>query len=176
MPNKLIKHQRVIQDGWKTLVLAENETAATVRLPVGPVIVPLDVWRSRKAELIRREHEHGWALGVWLAPNEGPEAIAADLDDFSVIAIHFPKFADGRGYSTARLLRERHGYRGELRAFGDLGQDQLFFLSRVGFDAFLLREADGELDEALGALAAFPEVYQAAADQTLPLFRRRAAA
>lgn len=176
MPDKIIKQQRVVEDGWKTLVLTENETAASVRLPVGPVIVPLEVWRSRKAELIRREHEHGWALGVWLAPNEGPETIAADLDDFSVVAVHFPRFADGRGYSTARLLRERHGYRGELRAFGDLGQDQLLFLSRVGFDAFALRDTEEDLGEALGAFETFPEAYQAAADQPLPLFRRRAAA
>lgn len=176
MPKHIVKQQQVVADAWKTLILAENETAATVRLPVGPLIVPLDVWRARKAELIRREHEHGWTLGVWLAPHEGPEAIAAELDDFSVVAVHFPKFADGRGYSTARLLRERHGYRGELRAFGDLGQDQFFFLARVGFDAFDPRERGAELEGALAAFEAFPEVYQAAADHPLPLFRRRAAA
>ncbi|HMX15634.1 MAG TPA: DUF934 domain-containing protein [Rhodocyclaceae bacterium] len=176
MPKQLIKQQQIVADSWKTLILAENETAATVRLPVGPLIVPLEVWRARKAELIRREYEHGWALGVWLAPDEGPEAVVADLDDFSVVALHFPKFADGRAYSTARLLRERHGYRGELRAFGDLGQDQLFFLARVGFDAFDLRETGEDLEDALGAFASFPEVYQSAADQPLPLFRRRAAA
>jgi uncharacterized protein (DUF934 family) len=146
-----------------------------VRLPVGPLLVPVAVWRARKAELIRRNWEHGDLLGVWLAPNEGPETIAEDLDDFSVVAIHFPKFADGRGYSTARLLRQRYGYRKELRAFGDIGRDQIFFLSRVGFDAFAVKERDDDLVEALSAFDSFPEAYQTGTDRALPLFRRRTA-
>lgn len=173
MPD-IIKQQAVIEDDWKVLRLAENETPQTVRLPVGPLLVPVAVWRARRAELIAREYEHGSPLGVWLAADEGPETIAADLDDFTVIAVHFPKFSDGRGYSTARLLRERHGYRGELRAIGDVQRDQLFYLQRCGFDAFALR-ADQDHDEALAGLDDFDEAYQAAADQPQPLFRRRAA-
>jgi uncharacterized protein (DUF934 family) len=91
-----------------------------------------------------------------------------------LIAVYFPKFLDGRGYSTARLLRERYGYRGELRAIGDVGRDQLFYLARVGFDAFLIPEGRDARD-ALNAFADFPETYQGAVDQPLPLFRRRAA-
>ena len=153
MPD-IIKQKSVIEDDWKVLRLAENETPQTVRLPVGPLLVPVAVWRARRAELIAREYEHGSPLGVWLAADEGPETIAADLDDFSVVAVHFPKFSDGRGYSTARLLRERYGYRGELRAIGDIGRDQLAFLERSGFDAFELREGVN----AQHALAAFDEV------------------
>ena len=115
---KIIKQQRQATDDWKVLHLAENETPTTVRLPIGPLLVPLAVWRARKEELIHRNWEHHEPLGVWLAPNEGPETIAGELDDFTLIAVHFPKLADGRGYSTARLLRERYGYRGELRAIG----------------------------------------------------------
>lgn len=171
---KIIQQQQIANDEWKVLQLAENETPESVRLPIGPLLVPLAVWRARKDELIHRNWEHHEPLGVWLAPNEGPEAIADELDDFTLIAIHFPKLADGRGYSTARLLRERYGYRNELRAFGDVGQDQLYFLDRVGFDSFVTKESDDDALEALAAFASFPEAYQAAANQPLPLFQRRA--
>jgi uncharacterized protein (DUF934 family) len=171
---KIIKQQRLADDEWKVLQLAENETPHSVRLPIGPLLVPLAVWRARKDELIHRNWEHHEPLGVWLAPNEGPETIAGELDDFTLIAVHFPKLADGRGYSTARLLRERYGYRGELRAFGDVGRDQLFFLNRVGFDSFSIKEDADDAVEALAAFASFPENYQTAANQPLPLFQRRA--
>lgn len=171
---KLIKQQRLADDHWKVLRLAENETPESVRLPIGPLLVPLAVWRARKEDLIHRNWEHDEPLGVWLAADEGPEAIADELGDFTVVAVHFPKLADGRGYSTARLLRERHGYRNELRAIGDVGQDQLFFLNRVGFDSFAVKETGDELESALAAFDSFPEAYQAAANQPLPLFRRRA--
>jgi uncharacterized protein (DUF934 family) len=174
MPN-IIRERQIADDDWKVLVLAENETPHTVRLPVGPLLVPVAVWRARKAELIHRNWEHGDPLGVWLAPNEGPETIVEDLDDLSVVAIHFPKFTDGRGYSTARLLRERHGYRKELRAFGDVGRDQLFFLSRVGFDSFVVKEQGDDLVDALAAFASFPDAYQTGTDRAVPLFRRRSA-
>jgi uncharacterized protein (DUF934 family) len=171
---KIIKEQRLVDDEWTVLHLAENETPLSVRLPVGPLLVPLAVWRARKDELIHRNWEHHEPLGVWLAPNDGPESIAGDLGDLSLVAVHFPKLADGRGYSTAHLLRERHGYRGELRAFGDIGQDQLHFLDRVGFDSFAIKESGKDAVEALNAFASFPEAYQVAANEPLPLFRRRA--
>jgi len=88
--------------------------------------------------------------------------------------VHFPKFTDGRGYSTARLLRERHGYDGELRAFGDIGRDQIFFLNRVGFDSFVIGEGRSA-EDALTGFDDFPETYQAGTDLPIPLFRRRAA-
>ncbi len=110
-----------------------------VRLPVGPVLVPLSVWQARRAELIYREHEHGWPLGVWLAAEEGPEAIEHDIDDFTVIGIEFDKFTDGKSYATARLLREHYGYKGELRAIGDVPRDRLSYQHQVGLDAFAVR-------------------------------------
>jgi len=88
------------------------------------------------------------------------------------VAVHFPQFADGRGYSLGRLLRERYGWRGELRAIGDVLRDQLFYLTRCGFDAFDLRE-DQDLQAALSAFDDFSESYQTAVDQRQPLFRRR---
>ncbi|MRR51006.1 MAG: DUF934 domain-containing protein, partial [Rhodocyclaceae bacterium] len=140
--------------------------------PPGPLLVPAAVWNVRRAELIRRSHEHGEELGVWLNPEEGPETLEGSLDDLSVIAIHFAKRGEGRGFSTGHLLRTRHGFQGELRAFGEIGRDQLFYLARVGFDAFQLRD-DENSEEALAGFDIFPDAYQGAADETLPLFRRR---
>jgi uncharacterized protein (DUF934 family) len=170
----LITQDAVVADSWKRLTLQDSETPESVALPVGPVLVPLEVWRARRRELVEREYAHGWPLGVWLAPDQGAEEIAADLDDLSVVAVFFPKATDGRGFSTARLLRERYGYRGELRAVGEVLHDQLFYLRRCGFDTFALRP-DQDVQAALGAFATFDEVYQTAADQPLPLFRRRTA-
>ena len=86
--------------------------------------------------------------------------------------VNFPQFTDGRGYSIARLLRERYGWRGELRAIGDVLRDQLFYLSRCGFDAFALRD-DQDPHAALTAFDDFSEAYQASVERPQPLFRRR---
>lgn len=145
--SKLIKNGRTVVNEWKTLTLAEDETPQSVKLPAGPVLVPASVWRTRRAELIHSEYEHGWLLGVWLNADEGPEAIVRDLEDFSVIALEFNKFTDGKGFSTARLLREQYGYKGELRAIGDVPRDT-FQLLLFGFDAFEQHEASGNADVA----------------------------
>lgn len=168
---KIIKNASIVEDAWQVLTLAANDTPETVRLPVGPVLVPLAVWQARREDLVRREWDHGWPLGVWLAPHEHAADVAADLDDFSVIAVRFPAATDGRGHSTATLLRTRYGYRGELRAIGEVGRDQLHFLARSGFDAFAAQAPEHDL----AGLADFSEAYQGAANQPLPLFRRRAA-
>ena len=166
---KLIKHNRIIDDSWAVVRLAEGETAETVQLPPGDLIVPLSVWQARRTELLARPQR-----GVWLAPDEVAQDIAVDLAHLQVVAIDFPAFADGRGYSTAALLRSRFGWRGELRAIGDVLRDQLFYMSRVGFDAYAIR-ADKDIEDALNALNDFSETYQAAVDEPLPLFRRRRA-
>ena len=132
----IIKNRQAVADDFTVVRLAEGETAETVSLPGGAVIVPLAVWNARKAELQAR----GTPVGVWLDVTDGPEAIAAELAAFAVIGVNFPKFTDGRGYSTARLLRERYGYTGELRAIGDVLHDQLFLMARCGFDAFALKD------------------------------------
>jgi uncharacterized protein (DUF934 family) len=164
---RIIKHSSIIDDTWTVVRLADGETADTVQLPDGDIIVPLKVWQARKAELMTRPQR-----GVWLAPDELAQDIATDLANLQVVAIDFPQFADGRGYSTAALLRGRFGWRGELRAIGEVLKDQLFYLSRVGFDAYAVREGK-DLEDALKALNDFSETYQAAVDEPLPLFRRR---
>src|SRR3972149_12195853 len=98
--SKLIKNGRIVSDAWKTLTLAEGDTPQSVRLPVGPVLVPLSVWRARRTELIHREYEHGWPLGVWLAADEGAETIENYGNDFTVLALAFDKNSDGKSEST----------------------------------------------------------------------------
>lgn len=132
----LIEQEGANFGAWNLLTLATNEAAETVALPVGPLLVPVSVWHARRRELVEREYAHGWPLGVWLTADEGLKAIADDIDDFSVVAVHFPGAADGRGCFTARLLRKRYGYRGELRAFGELSREHLYSLRYSGFDAF----------------------------------------
>ena len=166
---KLIKNNVIVDDCWQIVRLAEGETAETVALPEGDLIVPFKVWQARKAELLARPQR-----GVWLAPDEFAGDIATDLRNLNIVAIDFPQFADGRGYSTAALLRTRYGWRGELRAIGDVLRDQLFYMHRVGFDAYAIR-ADKDIANALEALNDFSESYQADVNEPLPLFRRRRA-
>jgi uncharacterized protein (DUF934 family) len=133
--SNLIKNGQVVQDNWKIVRLAAGDTPHGVKLPVGQLLVPLAVWQARRAELIHREYEHGSALGVWIGADENPAAIERDIEDFTVIAVEFDKFADGNSYETARLLRQRYGYRGELRAIGDVPHNKLAYLHELGFDA-----------------------------------------
>jgi len=114
--------------------------------------------------------------GVRLSNDHGVDPVLPFLPKLSLIAIEFPKHVDGRGYSLARLLRERHGYRGELRAVGNVLRDNLLFMHRCGFDAFELdpKYGPGGLDPK-SALSAFDELdvyYQAASDVRLPLWKR----
>lgn len=163
----LIKDRKLVPDPWQLL-----EGGAQGALPSMPaadnVIVPLAAWQALREQLVAREG----GLGVWLAGEHDPGAIAEDLQHFQVVAVQFPSFTDGRGYSTGRLLRERYGWRGELRAIGDIQRDQLFYLARCGFDAFDLRAGE-DPHVALGAFNDFSEAYQTSADRSLPLFRRR---
>ena len=111
---------------------------------------------------------------VVLEPGDDPRALAGRLPALKIVAVNFPKYGDGRGYSLGRLLRERYGYRGELRAIGAVARDHLQQLARCGFDAFQLREGE-DPQEALRGLDDFSEAYQSSAAQPAPLFRRRAA-
>ena len=110
-----------------------------------------------------------------LEPGDDPAAIAGALEGVARIEVSFPKFGDGRGFSTARLLRTRYGYKGELRAIGDVLRDHLHFMEECGFDAFALRE-DQDIEEALLAFDDFSDGYQTSARRPVPLFRRRLAA
>ncbi len=150
----LIKDREVVEDGWTHI---DDETPVPAE---GGAIVSIARWRVEREALAGRNAP----IGVRLEPGDGPEAVLDDLDRLDLVAVPFDQFKDGRGYSTARLLRERHGFTGELRAVGDVLRDQIAFMERCGFDSF---EYAGKT-EALEALKAFEDisvVYQTAADR-----------
>jgi uncharacterized protein (DUF934 family) len=168
---QLIRNQAGAVDTWKTLEMADGETPKAVALPAGDIIFPLAVWRARKEEIISTHKR----IGLLLQPDDRVEDIAADLDYFVVIAVNFPKFVDGRGYSSASLLRQRYHYQGELRAVGDVLHDQLFYMQRVGFDAYALK-GDKNAAYAIGhGFSTFGDAYQASTSQPQPHFRRHTA-
>jgi len=125
-------------------------------------------------------HAAGQPDGVALTNTDRVEDIAAALPNLAVVALHFPKFNDGRAYSQARILRGRYGFAGEIRATGTYGRDQLLFLHRSGFDGFAVAErdqADKLLADLTAARAEISHFYQPASDHVAPIaaLRRHAA-
>ena len=109
---------------------------------------------------------------MWIDGSVETEALLDDLDKFALIGLDFPVFKDGRSYTHARLLRERYGYRGELRAIGDVLRDQVFFMRRCGIDSYAMKKA-ADIDAVLGAFEDFSVSYQTAADGAPPLYKLR---
>jgi uncharacterized protein (DUF934 family) len=163
---RLIKDGAIVEDRWRLL----REAASTAEVPLTPAIVPLALWLAAGDTLKARAD-----IGVWLKPSDDPQGLAADCPALPLIAVDFPQFTDGRGYSIGRLLRERYGFERELRAIGDVLRDQLYYLSQCGFNAFAVQEGRG-LEDALEALGDFSDNYQATWRRPIPLFRRRAQA
>ena len=158
----LLKDGVLVDDAWVTV---DDGT----RLPMdGPAIVSLERWQAHRDALLGRNA----ALGIRLKSGQSPALIADDLDRFAVVALEFPVFRDGRAYSHARLLRERYGYRGEVRAVGEVLRDQFLFMLRCGFDAFEVRDenAAGQWREAVSEISV---VYQPAADGRTPVWALR---
>ncbi len=118
--------------------------------------------------------ETGGRLGVRLEASEGPEELEQHLDRLALVEVRFPVFTDGRGYTTARLLREKYAFQGELRASGDVFRETLYYLAQCGFNAFVLRPGES-VDSALEGLEVFSEGYQDTVLRESPLFRRRLA-
>ena len=149
----LIKNNIIIRDTW---IYIDDDTPLPAE---GKVIVSLKRWQSERQLLIERQEP----LGIRLKSAEGAEKIADDLAHFDLIALEFPIFKDGRAYSTARLLRERYHYKGELRAVGEVLRDQLQFMLRCGFDAF---EYAGKTapEEAISAFTEMDKFYQTVGD------------
>ena len=143
---RLIKDGRVIEDDWEGQLLSLDELNSGAASGAGQ-------------------------LGVLLEPDQPPSAIEGDLSRLDLVAINFPVFTDGRGFSYARQLRQ-WGYKGEIRATGNIIRDQLHQLRRCGFNAFEI-EDEADLEACLDSLQVFSEAYQADVDQGDPLFRRR---
>jgi uncharacterized protein (DUF934 family) len=166
MPNKpMIKESQIIDNDWRIVETADQLQAD------GKQLVSLSVWQSNKAALTTAIAAKN--IGLFLQNDQCVSEFAEELQQFSVIAIHFPVFMDGRGFSLARLLRDRYHYQGEIRATGAIIRDQLCYLKRCGFTAFDMDESI-DLTAALASLNDFTESYQVSADQKTPLFRRRA--
>jgi uncharacterized protein (DUF934 family) len=134
----------------------------------GDIVVTLARFKSEGDALMAP----GRRVGVRLQPNEAVEDLAYDLPRLAVIELVFPKFRDGRPYSTGRLLRERYGYGGQVRAVGEVLREQAQHMVRCGFDAFV--PADGSTPEQwLQATHRYRHVYQRAADGRPPIYIER---
>lgn len=155
------KSGQEIRNGWQHLDDQVPVPAA------GPVTVSVARWLAERIMLLARSAP----VALRLEAADSPEAIADDLPHFPLIVLNFATMADGRLFSLARLLRERFGFAGELRARGDFIVDQMFFLGRVGVDTFE-PATDASADAVRAALATFSVSYQAATDEKLPLYRR----
>jgi len=166
----LIKHGKLVEDTWHdTDDFADVQALASM----GPVIIGLEIWQQHRDAILAL----GGRIGLRLAPGQTPDLVAGDLHRFDLIALEFAKFTDGRAYSQARLLRERHGFTGELRAVGEVLRDQLTYMLRCGFDSFSVA-TERQAQTILDAVAEFAHWYQPALDEmaTIPALRRRAAA
>lgn len=163
---EIIRDKAVVADDWSLLQLAADEAAEAAVVGAGKIIVPLAVWQAQRDQLQARTD-----IGVWIASHERPEVLKGDVARLPLIAVDFPKFTDGRGYSIAYNLRARLGFGGELRAIGDVLRDQMFYMQRVGFNAFAPRP-DRSIHDALKGLHDFSDAYQVSWDRKMPLFRR----
>ena len=159
----LIKDRKVVTDDSWQLIADDAEVPAS-----GDVIVGLARFVADKGGLLAREGK----LGVRVDPTDDVQALKEDVGKLGLIAVNFPKFADGRGYSNARVLPERIGYEGELRAIGDVLADQLYYMQRCGMDSFALKDGK-DAAKAIACLDDLTVTYQGAADDARPLYRRR---
>lgn len=150
----LVKDGKLAEDSWQTV-----DPEATTMPGGDRLIVRLAQWNEHKVELCAR----GGVFGIRLAPDEGPEQIVEDLVHFDLVALEFPAFTDGRAYSHARLLRERLGFEGEIRAVGDVALEQLVFMQRSGFDAFEI-DSETPVEDWETAFADIDVFYQPTAD------------
>jgi uncharacterized protein (DUF934 family) len=158
----ILKHGALQPNEW--LTVADDQA-----LPDGkPVVVTLDRWLKERDTLLGRNAP----IGLKFKSDQSPVAVSDDLGRFGLIVLEFPKFTDGRGYSQARILRQRLGYTGELRATGNVLRDQYLFMDRCGIDSIEIADeakAGGYLD----SLGEFSIWYQPAADQRPTVLSRR---
>jgi uncharacterized protein (DUF934 family) len=158
---QIIRDGAIVEDAW--LHVADDADLPTS----GDVIVSLDRYREQRDALKQRAGQ----VGVRLRSDQEANSVGDLVGELPLIAIEFPGFKDGRGYTTARLLRDRFGFKGQLRAVGDVLRDQLFYMRRCGIDAYELKPGK-DIQGALQAFAEFSVTYQGAADDPRPLFAR----
>jgi uncharacterized protein (DUF934 family) len=154
----IFKGDGFVPDDWRHLAQGEDV------VPSGRVILTLTQWQAMSAPA----RSSGIPLGLLVEPGDDLRAIAPDLARFALIAISFPKFTDGRGYSLARRLRSHYGFAGELRATGDILFDQLQLLARCGFDSFEIKDAITRKLLEAGRRAGFENFYQPGLGPEIP--------
>lgn len=159
---KLIKNNEVQAYTWQQHTA---ETLADADLSQGQHLVPLASW-------LANSDNWGNNVGIIIPTDADPSSLTPELNKAPTIAISFTAFADGRGFSLARILREDCDYQGELQAAGGYMQDQLFYLKRCGFDSYVIAD-DADAVSMLASLSDFSNSYQASCDEPRPLFRRR---
>ena len=158
---QIIKDGKIVEDNC--LHLDDDAVVVDKRFTVS-----FTRWQAEKGTL--KNHKSG--LGLRLMGDDALEDIVADLTHFSLIVLNFPVFTDGRCYSFARLLRDRYGYEGEIRAQGDIAHDQLFYMAQCGITSFEIMDQH-HLTEALTAFDDFSESYQTTVLKPTPLYRHR---
>ena len=158
----MLKDGKIVDDVW-AFVEDGHELS-----PGGCIIVSLGRFLSEHDQLLARNR----SIGVRLAVSDNPELLAPFLDQLHLVELQFPKYTDGRAFSQSQLLRRRFGYKGEIRATGQVLRDQLRLMIRSGFDAMVIDEADAEAVFDFSAHE-FSEFYQAASDATDTIFMKR---
>lgn len=146
----ILKDRQICEDDWLHL---DDNTA----LAPGNIILSLSHFLS--ADL----HSHNGKIGVRIAPTDDLDCLKDHLNTISLIALDFPAFTDGRGFSQARLLRNLHGFQGQIRAIGNFTSQQVFYLARVGVNAFQM-PTNSDLTAALASLDDFSVHYQPSSD------------
>ncbi|MCO1335413.1 DUF934 domain-containing protein [Microbulbifer sp. OS29] len=168
-PSELIISGEIKTNEWQLVPQVEpGEELDLTSLPPGKIILPLRQWLKHCEALSERSGE----IGVWLDSEEGAKLIGEEANQRPLIAVHFPAFADGRGFTAGRMLRERYRFTGELRAVGGFMRDQLTYLQRCGFNAYAF-EGEQPLASLKDSMSDFGDSYQTGVDQPLPMFRRR---
>lgn len=158
----LIKNKQVVSgDPWQ--YVADDQPVP----PEGDIVVGFARYDRDNFDYTTRTGR----LGLRIDPEDDLLQVLTHLPKVELVVISFPKFGDGRGYSKARLLRERFHYQGELRAAGEVLADQLFYMVRCGFDAFELAPGKS-VEAAIRSFSDFSVTYQAATDEPRPLYRR----
>ena len=162
----LLKGSQTVANPWRIIAKDDEVDAAAISVDE-TILLPLTQWLAQSEAVAGKAN-----IGVWLDSDESPEPLQPHCQQLALIAINFPAFADGRGYSYARILRDNYGYKSELRAIGDVLRDQLFFYQRCGFDSYLIRE-DRDAAQAADSLNDFSACYQVGSDDFAPLLVRK---
>jgi uncharacterized protein (DUF934 family) len=161
---QIIKENKIQRDNW--ILISEPDDSGA--LPEGDLVIPFVFWKEHQ-DLCSA---HQGKVGVLINGDTTLADLGSFLDKFELIALDFPAFKDGRCYSHARMLRDRYGYKGDIRAVGDILRDQLFYMQRCGISSFVVRE-DRDIKDALNGLKDFTVTYQSASDGSLPLYKTR---